>query len=525
MIMTSKSALPNSSALKNWDFWIFNLMLPLLFFGVAQGVVPTHGIFQFNPDEGIELAKVDLYRQGYLLYQQIWNDQPPFPTVLWSFWLEKMGSTLATARLLALLFATVLIWAFGHCIRLTVGVFPAIAGVLLLSSSVHFITLSHAVMMGIPALAMVMVSIYGLLFYQQSALSLRKKAGNITFLVASSIAFAVALQIKSFIAFLMPVFLLSLFLSLKQKPLLSRCLDMAIWLMGLGIATYGISLTLPLPDFSQTLGGHFNRELGQSEHWLLGLRDFVELFLYDVDLLVLCGLTAIWLPKSQRHFPVFPSLWLLLASITLLIHRPIWSHYAMLISIPVIWLATYALQHIARILWSNYRSLQPQVKGILPQTTAPHVHRRSIKMLLMCVCLSLLLLPLKGWLTYTKVQDLMAESRIYQAVLPSVQFHRPQTHWLFTDLPMVAFQTQLKVPPEIAVFSRKRLRSQKITQPYLTEILNRYQPEQVLLGRFPEVKAGLSSALNQHYAVQYAKKNLTLYLRKDLAQSFKESQY
>jgi hypothetical protein len=106
-----------------------------------------------------------------------------------------------------------------------------------------------------------------------------------------------------------------------------------------------------------------------------------------------------------------------------------------------------------------------------------------------------------------------------------VQFHRPQTHWLFTDLPMVAFQTQLKVPPEIAVFSRKRLRSQKITQPYLTEILNRYQPEQVLLGRFPEVKAGLSSALNQHYAVQYAKKNLTLYLRKDLAQSFKESQY
>jgi hypothetical protein len=524
--MTRKIALPNLSALKNWTFWIFNLILPLLFFGVAQGIVPTHGIFQFNPDEGIELTKVDLYRQGYVLYQQIWNDQPPLPTVLWSVWLEKMGSTLATARLLTLLFATGLIWAFGHCIRLTVGVIPAIAGVILLSNSVHFMTLSHAVMMGIPALAMVMGSTYGLLLYQRSAFLLRKKAGNITFLVASSIAFAVALQIKSYVAFLVPVFLLSLYLSLKQKALLrSHWQDMAVWLMGVGIATYGISLTLPLPDFSQTLGGHFNQELGQSESWLLGLRDFVELFLYDVDLLALCGLTAILLPKSRRNFPIFPLLWLLLASITLLIHRPIWSHYSMLISIPVIWLATYALQQIAMVLWSDYDSRRNQREGIFAQTKVPHLHLRPIKILLLCVCLSLLLLPLKGWLTYTKVQDLMAESRIYQTVLQSVRLHHSQTHWLFTDLPMFAFQSNLKVPPEIAVFSQKRLRSQKLTQPYLTEIFNRYQPEQVLLGRFPEIEAGLKPTLNNRYTDPDAKKNVTLYLRKDLAESFQESQY
>ncbi|MGB8703022.1 MAG: hypothetical protein WCD18_26700, partial [Thermosynechococcaceae cyanobacterium] len=54
-----------------------HVSVPILFFILTFWVMPIADVLQFDPDEGIELAKVTLYNQGYTLYDQIWNDQPP----------------------------------------------------------------------------------------------------------------------------------------------------------------------------------------------------------------------------------------------------------------------------------------------------------------------------------------------------------------------------------------------------------------------------------------------------------------
>lgn len=509
-------------------FWVINLALPILFLIIAKGWMPSSAIFQFNPDEGIELAKVDLYQQGYHLYQQIWNDQPPLPTVLWAFWLNIWGQTLANARGLTVGFATLLVWTYGNCLRLTVGQLPTVVGVILLIYSVNFLNLSNAVMMGLPSLALVLLSVYGLLLHQRSPFSLLRTPLPLIWLAVSAIALAIALQLKSFVAFLIPAILAYLLFSpdsaalnpspqgvekvdteqsLAQRkgkvPLRLRFIDASLWMVLLIVATTILALCLPTPDFSQTVGGHFNQELGGFENWFSGLGDFFELFLFEIDLLILWGLTIILLPQYRKNFPTFPALWLLLASLTLLIHRPIWSHYAMLISLPVIWLATSTLQPIAIAL-----SLTKKFGLNLP---AGRKRLIWIGLCLCCICL-----PIKGWLTHTKTLDLLADSRIYQPALQALMAHQAQTNWLLTDLPMFGFQSHLKVPPEIAVFSQKRLQSRNLTSADLINICDHYQPEQVLLGRFPEIKTDLQPILAQRYTLQFAQKNITLYLRKDL---------
>jgi hypothetical protein len=499
-------------------FWVINLALPAIFLILAKGCIPSSDIFQFNPDEGIELAKVDLYQQGFQLYQQIWNDQPPLPTVLWSYWLSIWGRTLANARGLTLAFATLLVWSYGNCLRLTVGNIAAIVGVLLLICSFNFLNLSNAVMMGLPSLSFVMLSVYSLLLSQKKSCSSPISPPPLIGLIGSAITFAIALQLKSFVAFLIPVVFADLLLSPKPafassgrqgiskdetikyisfpNSFGSRLLKAILWVVLLIIATYGISLFLPPPDFSQTIGGHFNGELGRFETWLNGLGDFLELFLYEIDLLILFGLTMILLPQQRQYIPIFPGLWLLFASMTLFIHRPVWSHYSLLISLPVIWLATYTLQQIMIAL-----KLRKKV---------------SKKVIWIGLSLCLICLLIKSWLTFTKTEDLLRDSQVYQPALQALMTHQSQTKWLFTDMPMFGFQSNLNVPPEIAVFSQKRLRSQNLTLPDIVNLFDQYQPEQVLLARFPEIQTGLITLLNQHYELQYATKNVTLYLRNDL---------
>jgi hypothetical protein len=97
-------------------------------------------------------------------------------------------------------------------------------------------------------------------------------------------------------------------------------------------------------------------------------------------------------------------------------------------------------------------------------------------------------------------------------VIEKVRALQPSTQWLFTDLPMVAFYTGLKVPPELAVFSTKRIASGSLSDAKLAKILKTYQPEQVLLGRYPKVEAALAPYLSQHYRKQYEKDKVTQYV-------------
>src|SRR5437870_3676266 len=54
----------------------------LSLFAVIQCWLPLKTAIQIGADEGFELAKATLCVNGYKLYTEVWNDQPPLHTFL-----------------------------------------------------------------------------------------------------------------------------------------------------------------------------------------------------------------------------------------------------------------------------------------------------------------------------------------------------------------------------------------------------------------------------------------------------------
>ncbi|HEY9828361.1 MAG TPA: glycosyltransferase family 39 protein [Stenomitos sp.] len=497
--MTQFLTRPLAIRAKTLDFWLFNVAVPLTFWILAQAFIPMDQIFQVNSDEGIELIKSDLYRDGYQLYTQVWNDQPPLPTVLWTAWLQWVGHTVAQARHLTLLFATLLVWAFGQSVRMTVGKWPALLGILWLTATSYFLQLSTSVMMGQPSLAMVMTAVYALLQFQQSL--------QWGWLVCSGLLFAIALQLKSFVAFLVPVFIIALWLPIRgggSRRLQSGLLRIGVWLVALGIAFGMATVLLPPQNLDQTVGGHFNRNLEQAYGWVEDLPDFFEMFIHDPDFWILCGFSAWASNQWLQRFPLFPKLWLVFALLTLWIHRPIWYHYYALISIPLVWLTAYAAREL-------YGFVREALKG---KTLKQALRDKRTATVAGFLCLSLVAIPIKYWVTFDQNQLLLKNSVAFQQGLEQIMAERDRTRWLFTDVPIYGFYANLKVPPETAVFSSKRIESGNLTPAQLNEIVDRYRPEQIALGRFKSVRRALQSNLDRHYDLKYMNQRVRIYRRR-----------
>src|SRR6266571_2327669 len=69
---------------------------------------PLADAFQFEGDEGYELMKGYLCSLGHVLYEEIWNDQPPLLTGLLCLLFKFFGPLLIVARVLAVGFAALL---------------------------------------------------------------------------------------------------------------------------------------------------------------------------------------------------------------------------------------------------------------------------------------------------------------------------------------------------------------------------------------------------------------------------------
>ena len=477
--------MPKSDALKlqksRLEFLLFNLALPLCFFCFIRYSVPVNAVFQFNPDEGLELAKVDLYMQGYRLYQEVWNDQPPLPTVVWAQWLHVGGHSVTQARTLTTAFATALIWALSQSVRLTIGSGAALLSSLWLTVSFFFIQLSASVMMGLPALGMAMIAVYFMLLYRQTE--------RIEFLLGSAFCFALSVHLKLFTGFLAAAFFIYILaqssITLQSKPFSIRFRNALIWIVTVGCSCFLVGLALPLPSLGQLVESHLTASIGGSYRESQELLNFLALFVRDPDFWAVTILGGILGRRDRQSLPLFPLLWLALALLTLLFHRPIWSHYYVLVSIPLVWLTAASAQILLRHLRQKYSSYLQALKQRSP--------------IAIVLALTIALVPVKLWITSTEIRAALLASPNSFAVTAQIVQHQDRTRWLLTDVPMYAFRAGLLVPPEVAVFSDKRLRSGSLTLQQVASVFGRYQPQQVALGRFQQVRETLEPLLRSHY--------------------------
>jgi Dolichyl-phosphate-mannose-protein mannosyltransferase len=499
---------------------ILALGVPLLFFAIALCVMPIATTLQFDPDEGLELAKASLYSQGYQLYDPIWNDQPPLLTLILAGWLKLFGPKIVAARLLILVFSTVLVGSFFNTLMLILSPGFALLGTIGLCLTLDFLRLSVSVMQGLPALALVMLAIYLLVrslppLTRTSTTSLKPRniipiPWNGLGLVASGVCFGLSLQIKLYTALLLPACLLHLVAgsSLQDwrhfKP--DRLRLGLFWLTSCALTVLVIAHLTHLLSIDQVLGNHFDGaaqvSLQREPSWQLLLMFLAQ----DLDYTLLAGVGIYLLFKRRPQWPLLPLVWLVSVWVGLAYYQPLWYHYYPLISVPVVWLATYGLtqsfhtfcqkQWYQNLHWRNLK--HPTLRGVAAGF----------------VILAITLTPIKLTVNAVINHQFVEESRHKLEVVQQVRAFQSSTHWLFTDLPIVAFYTGLKVPPELAVFSTKRIASGSLSDSELTRILKTYRPEQVLLGRYPKVQAALKPYLNQHYVKQYEKDKVTQYVLK-----------
>ena len=432
-------------------------------------IVPLKEEFQLNFDEGLELMRASLYMQGYSPHIEIWSDHPFLFTAMLSFWFSIVGKSVFFARLLTVTFSALLIWFFFETIRISLGIFPALIGAISLAASSGFIRFSSAVMIGIPALSLTVISIYFLFLY--------KKSKQKYLLIISGVLFALSLQIKFLTVFLIPIILLFIFdvkkINLESiQKLRSRFIyPLLLWIISLVVIFLIFSLLFNALSYEQLFGTHFGGEI-KTAFVKDGFERLSKVIInkdYDLFYLAIFGILVVFV--RHRWEGLFPFAWLGAGTLLLLNHRPVWPHHYCLIAIPMAWLAAYASV--------PFFDLFKEREFRLGNFRLGNYFWASISLILIIFAL----LTLKPKVS-KDIPSLQTNYEPEFAVVNRLLEHKNSTKWLFTDIPIYGFYSDLLVPPEIAVFSTKRIKTGQLTQDEIYELLVKYRPEQILIGRF-----------------------------------------
>ena len=181
-----------------WGDLLLPLAIALIFLAFTFSYYPFREKLQFDSDEGLNLMRSMLVTFGYPLYSEVSSDQPPLFTHLLALLFRVTGFEVNPARLVVLLFSTLLVWAGAQFLTRTSGKLAAILFLPLVIMVPQFLRLSTSVMIGVPSIALAAVSMLFVAIWHQ-------KRSNL-WLVLSGFALALSVLIKLFTGFVVPIF-------------------------------------------------------------------------------------------------------------------------------------------------------------------------------------------------------------------------------------------------------------------------------------------------------------------------------
>ena len=102
-------------------------------------------------------------------------------------------------------------------------------------------------------------------------------------------------------------------------------------------------------------------------------------------------------------------------------------------------------------------------------------------------------------------------------IVSTMRQYAMETKWIIADRPIYPLLLGKPVPPNVAVASSKRLESGLLTAEDYRNSVEQYNPEQIVLSRFPSLREELHPFLLQDYRLALQAGETSLYLRRDLA--------
>lgn len=482
-----------------WIEIVWQVLIPALFTGFLITFYPFRDEIG-GADEGINVIKGLLVNEGFELYKEIWNDQPPLYSYILSTLYHFSGYSFTLSRLSTVALSAILMWACIQYLRIGWGNLAGMIGALLLFLLPEYNHLSTAAMVGLPAISFAMVSMLFLVLWH------RRQEKR--WLVLSGVFLGLSTLTKLFTGFLAPIFLIGLlageFPHMKTDRNWRRFLQPAvIWGLSLSaMMIFAVLVFVKIENLAQLIAPHLSaREIDVFEITEFPISFYVKAVM-EMILLALIGMIIAIVHKSW--LTLYPAAWMVTAYILLSYHSPVWSHQQLLVTIPIAILASVAVGDSARFLVRNLKKREADWLAILLRAIPVIVFIQVITVYFPRAIAEFELHPQVG------IRLTSAE----MTVLSKMNDYADQTNWIVTDLPIYAFRIQKPVPPTLAVFSRKRILTGNLMETDVIEAILEYQPEQVMLGRFelPSVR----EYLDGNYRQVHERSPFVLYVRPDL---------
>lgn len=485
------------------DF-LLPIVIALIFLAFVFSYYPFREKLQFDSDEGLNLMRSMLVVLGHPLYSEVSSDQPPLFTHLLAILFRMVGFEVNPARLLVLLFSTLLVWSCVQFLQLTWGKLAAILFLPLVIMAPEYLRLSTSVMIGVPSIALAGLSMLFVMLWHQQRKDL--------WLVLSGFALALSVLTKLFTGFLAPIFLIgitgAMYFDGKEEGFSWKILRPAL-LWSVCFTSLGIVLGLILVGPSNLESIIFPHVAAPTTEWLQGEGYTIDTRLQAArPLLLLAFLGVLFAIYKRNWLALYPLAWAVVAYTLFSFYSPVFYHHQLLVTIPATMLAAAA---VGEGLLSLFR-----LRQLSELTRFQNALGAGALIVLVLACASYLPVLDTQLMNSPRISDFTLRATPGKLkVIRALNEHIDQTNWIMTDMPMYAFRVQRPVPPSLATFSSKRLATGALTDEDILAAMREYQPEQVLMARF-EIPA-LEEYLQENYTLILYVEYFRLFLRNDLA--------
>ena len=328
------------------------LLSPWMLVALVILFYPFRFAFELDADEGVNLMKSLLVNQGADLYTDVWSDQPPLLTYLIAVLFQIVGVNLTAVRLMILLFSCALFWAAVQYLRAFWGTPHAIVGGLVLILLPSYLRLSVSVMVGLPAIALAMLSFLAMSYWHKD----RRKL----WLVLSGLALALSVMTKLFTGLLAPLFIAGLIAQewrgfRRTGSWRDFLTPGVLWTCGFGITSLLIGLISIYPDGPSQL---------TVTHWSAQSTEFrdpttiAEYLSESLPAIFLAVIGSVYVIQQGRLTGLYLMAWALAGFLLLSQYSPVWYHHQLLVTIPVAILAGVAVGEFLIAIRNHFHNLQ-----------------------------------------------------------------------------------------------------------------------------------------------------------------------
>lgn len=469
--------------------WLEEGLPPLAFLIVVCALGPWWSVYELDVDEGFNLAKAVLVAAGHPLYDPVWSDQPPLLTYALAALFAIVEPSVAAARGMVHGFAAAAVWALYRIIRRREGGPAAWLAIAVLASGTVFQRLSVSVMIGLPAIALMLLAIDQ---------ALAAADGRRWRIWLSGALAALSLLTKLFTILAVPAALLAVILSARAVAGTWKAPRVAGSVVEWGVAAggvFGLAVAIAHPAFeAQLVAPHMATGLESAFRYEAGWPRLGSLLASEPATLVLAGAGLLLAPFWRRAERLVPLLWLAVATLGFRQQAPVWYHHALLFSVPLAWIAgSAAAVFTAPRLPASWRI--KAAKGL------------SLAVMLACAPMAIAATG-RTW-------DAFRAPTVENDVRGLEEIRRlgAGARWMVTDRPMDAFRAGIPIPPPLAVYSLKREKSGNLTASDLVAAITTYEPA-LFSSRRIRIPREARKVLSERYDVAVDRDDHTLYVRK-----------